>query len=62
MLASVLNSHRAIEVSVHVVRAFVRLREMLSAHKEVSRKLSELEKKVKVMMNIFEPCFKRSAN
>ena len=46
MLASVLNSKRAIEVSVHVVRAFVKLREMLSAHKEVSRKLSELEKKV----------------
>ena len=46
MLASLLNSHRAIEVSVHVVRTFVRLREMLSTHKEVSRKLSELEKKV----------------
>jgi len=41
MLASVLNSRRAIDVSVHVVRTFVRLREMLSAHKEVSRKLSE---------------------
>ncbi len=46
MLASVLNSRRAIEVSIHVVRVFVGLREMLSTHKEVSRKLSELEKKV----------------
>ncbi len=46
MLASVLNSRRAIEVSIHVVRLFVRIREMLSMHKEVSRKLSELEKKV----------------
>ncbi len=46
MLASVLNSRRAIEVSIHVVRVFVRIREMLSTHKEVSRKLSELEKKV----------------
>jgi hypothetical protein len=45
MAASVLNSPRAIEVSVHVVRAFVRLREVLATHKELARKLEELESK-----------------
>jgi hypothetical protein len=43
MAASVLNSPRAIEVSVFVVRAFIKLREALLAHKEVALKLAELE-------------------
>jgi hypothetical protein len=46
MAANVLNSGRAIEVSVYVVRAFVRLREMMGANKEVAAKLGELERKV----------------
>lgn len=46
MAASVLNSRRAIEVSVYVVRAFVKLREMLRTHKELARKLAELEKRI----------------
>jgi hypothetical protein len=46
MAASVLNSHRAIEVSVYVLRAFVKLREMLRTHKELARKLAELEKRI----------------
>jgi hypothetical protein len=45
MLASILNSETAVEASVQVVRSFVRLREMLISHSELSRKLSELEKK-----------------
>jgi hypothetical protein len=44
MAANVLNSGRAIEVSVYVVRAFVRLREMMGANKEVAAKLGELER------------------
>lgn len=43
MLASVLNSPIAIEASLRVVRAFVRLREMISAHRELAAKLAELE-------------------
>ena len=43
MVASVLNSQRAIDASVNVVRAFVRLREMLVGHKELAAKLVELE-------------------
>ena len=46
MAASVLNTPRAIEVSVYVVRAFVKLRELLSTHKELAGKLAELERKV----------------
>ncbi|MEW6653759.1 MAG: ORF6N domain-containing protein, partial [Bacteroidota bacterium] len=45
MLASVLNSPRAVEASVYVVRAFVRLREVLASHKDLAQKLKELESK-----------------
>ncbi len=43
MAATVLNTRRAIEASIFVVRAFVRLREVLATHKELARKLAELE-------------------
>jgi len=43
MAANVMNSPRAVEMSVHVVRAFVRLREMLASHKELAKRLDELE-------------------
>jgi len=46
MAASVLNTPRAIEVSVYVVRAFVKLREYGAAHRELAQKLAELERKV----------------
>ena len=46
MLASVLNSPRAVEASIFVVRAFVRLREVLLTHSELASKLTELERKV----------------
>ena len=45
MLASVLNSQRAVEVSVFVVRAFVKLREMLASHRDLARRLEEMEKR-----------------
>jgi hypothetical protein len=44
MLSSVLRSQRAIEVNIAIMRAFVRLRELLASHKELQRKLDELEK------------------
>lgn len=46
MLASVLNSQQAVDASISVVRAFVRLREIISTHKEISRKLAALDRKV----------------
>ena len=46
MAATILNTPRAKEVSVFVVRAFVRLREMVGANKELANKLDELERRV----------------
>jgi len=46
MAAAVLNSPRAIEVSVYVVRAFVQMREALVAHKKIGKRLDELERKL----------------
>jgi hypothetical protein len=46
MAANVLNSTQAVKMSVLVVRAFVRMRHMLTAHKELTGKLSELERKI----------------
>jgi hypothetical protein len=45
MLASVLNSPTAIQASIEIVQAFVRLRQMLASHVELARKLTALEKK-----------------
>jgi len=45
MAAMVLNSPRAVDMSVHIVRAFVRLRELIASNKELAKRLDELEKK-----------------
>jgi len=46
MLSTVLNSERAIEVNIEIMRAFVRVREMLGAHRELAAKLKELENRI----------------
>jgi hypothetical protein len=46
MAATILNSPKAVEMSVFVVRAFVELREWLSTHREIAEKLDYLERKV----------------
>ena len=46
MLANVLNSQVAVEASIQVVRAFVKIREILSTHKELASKLNQLENKI----------------
>jgi hypothetical protein len=46
MLSSVLNSDRAIDVNIAIMRAFVRLREILATHKDLARKLDDLERKL----------------
>jgi hypothetical protein len=43
MLSSALRSSRAIKVNIEIMRAFVRLRQMLSTHKSLEKKLTELE-------------------
>jgi len=45
MLSTVLNSERAIEVNIHIMRAFVKLREMIASHKDLAKRLDELENK-----------------
>src|SRR5438034_6097846 len=45
MLSSVLRSERAIQVNVEIMRTFVRLREMIASHKDLARRLSEVEMK-----------------
>jgi DNA gyrase/topoisomerase IV subunit A len=44
MAASVLNSPQAAEISIFIVRAFVKLRQAISEHKELSRKISQIER------------------
>ncbi len=46
MASSVLNTPRAVEVSLYVVRAFVELREALATHKELAKRLDELESRL----------------
>ena len=46
MLSSVLNSERAIQVNIAIMRAFVKLKQILSTHKELVHKLEELERKI----------------
>jgi len=45
MLSSVLNSERAIQINIEIMRSFVRLRQMLTSNTELARKLKELEGK-----------------
>jgi hypothetical protein len=44
--ANVLNSPRAVEMSIYVVRAFVQLRELLSSNKELAKRLDQLEARI----------------
>ncbi len=45
MLASVLKSERAVKISINIIKTFVKLREILSTHKELAHKLKKLERK-----------------
>ena len=46
MLSSVLHSKKAIQVNIAIMRTFVRLKEIISAHKDLAHKLNELERKL----------------
>ena len=46
MLSSVLNSERAVQVNIAIMRAFIKLREVLSMNKELAHKLAQLERKI----------------
>ncbi|MCY4133272.1 MAG: ORF6N domain-containing protein [Nitrospira sp.] len=59
MLSSVLRSKRAIHVNIEIMRAFVRLRRMLASHEDLSRKLSELEKKYDTQFKVVFDAIRR---
>jgi hypothetical protein len=52
MLSSVLRSKRAIQANIAIMRSFVKLREMMASHKNLARKLAELEKKYDGQFNV----------
>jgi hypothetical protein len=52
MLSGVLKSKRAMQVNVAIMRAFVKLREMISSNKELAKKLQELEKKYDMQFKV----------
>ena len=58
MLSGVLHSERAVQVNIAIMRVFVKLRQILFTHKELSHKLGELESKIEKhdveIQNIFE--------
>ncbi len=54
MAANVLNSPRAVQMSVFVVRAFLKMRAALSENRELARKLAALEQELKVRLNVHE--------
>lgn len=46
MAASVLNTTRAVEVIVFIIRSFVKFRKIISEHKELARKISQIERRL----------------
>ena len=52
--ANVLNSHRAIEMGVYVVRAFVKLRQVLVSHKDLAHRLDELEARIEGKLTVHD--------
>ena len=52
MLSSVLRSKRAVQVNIEIMRVFVRLRQMIASHKDLARRLYELEKKYDVQFKV----------
>lgn len=59
MLSSVLNSERAILVNIEIMRAFVKLRQILASHTELSRRLDELESKYDKQLRVVFDAIRR---
>ena len=59
MLSSVLNSDRAIDVNIQIMRTFTKLREMLSSHKDLAQKIEELEKKYDAQFKVVFEAIRR---
>jgi hypothetical protein len=59
MLSSVLRSKRAVQVNILIMRAFVKMREVLTSHKELARKIDDMEKKYDVQFKVVFDAIKR---
>ena len=57
MLSGVLRSHRAIQVNIAIMRAFVQLRKMMTSQKKLAQKLAELEKRLEDHDEQFQAVF-----
>ncbi|MEQ1808119.1 MAG: ORF6N domain-containing protein [Burkholderiaceae bacterium] len=62
MAATILNSPRAVEVSVYVVRAFVRLRELAATHGDLAKRLDELEQKTEGLADLHDTFSRNTRN
>ena len=52
MLSSVLNSERAVQVNIEIMRAFVHLRALIASNKDLAKRLDELEKKYDAQFSV----------
>jgi phage regulator Rha-like protein len=59
MLSSVLNSKRAVQVNIQIMRTFIKLREMLLAHKELRQKIEAMERKYDYQFKIVFDAIKK---
>ena len=59
MLSSVLRSKRAVQVNVMIMRAFVRLRQMIASHKDLARRHAELEKRYDAQFKVVFDAIRR---
>ncbi len=59
MLSSVLHSERAIQVNIQIMRAFVKLRELMASHKKLKEKIETMEKKYNYQFKIVFDAIKR---
>jgi hypothetical protein len=59
MLSSILNSERAIQVNIAIMRAFIKLREVMSTHKELARKIDDMEKKYDAQFKVVFEAIRR---
>ncbi|MDQ3109997.1 MAG: ORF6N domain-containing protein [Bacteroidota bacterium] len=57
MLSCILNSERAVEVNIRIIRIFIKMREMVATHKDILLKLDQIEKKMTTHDNHFQKVF-----
>jgi len=58
MLSSVLNSERAVQVNIAIMRTFTKLRQMMMAHKDIKRKIEDIERKYEAKFDNYDKQFK----